>query len=55
MQSGENALRRVIQNEVPSTLCHSRESGIQSRGTWAQVWMPAFAGMTMTFLSHPPP
>jgi hypothetical protein len=21
-------------------------------GTYGQVWMPAFAGMTLTFLSH---
>jgi hypothetical protein len=26
----------------------------QSPGTRGQVWMPAFAGMTLTFLSHPP-
>src|SRR3984885_7484538 len=28
-----------------------RESRAPARG---QVWMPAFAGMTLTFLSHPP-
>ena len=25
----------------------------QGPGTRGQVWMPAFAGMTPTFLSHP--
>jgi hypothetical protein len=35
------------------TLCHSRVGGIQGPGTCGQVWMPAFAGMTLTFLSHP--
>src|ERR1700678_1254017 len=30
------------------------KAGIQSPGTRGQVWMPAFAGMTLTFLSHPP-
>ena len=36
------------------TFCHSRESAeIQSPGTCGQVWMPAFAGMTPTFLSCP--
>src|ERR1700677_2034114 len=29
------------------------KAGIQSPGTCSQVWMPAFAGMTLTFLSHP--
>ena len=27
---------------------------IQSPGTRGQVWMPAFAGMTLIFLSDPP-
>ena len=30
------------------------KAGIQSPRTRGQVWMPAFAGMTLTFLSHPP-
>src|ERR1700678_2043504 len=30
------------------------KAGIQGPGTRGQVWMPAFAGMTLTFLSHPP-
>jgi hypothetical protein len=54
MQSGENAVRRVVQNVVLRRCVIPAKAGIQSRGTWAQVWMPAFAGMTMTFLSHPP-
>jgi hypothetical protein len=29
-----------------------RKAGIQGRGTCGQVWMRAFAGMTLTFLSH---
>src|SRR6202042_2724742 len=29
------------------------KAGIQSPGTRRQVWVPAFAGMTLTFLSHP--
>jgi hypothetical protein len=46
--------RTSFQNEV-STLCHSRESGNpEPRHARGQVWMPAFAGMTLTFLSHPP-
>ena len=53
MQSGENAVRRVVQNEVLQRCVIPAKAGIQSRGTWA-LWMPAFADMTMTFLSHPP-
>ena len=30
-----------------------RKAGIQGPGTCGQVWMPAFADMTLTFLSHP--
>jgi hypothetical protein len=29
------------------------QAGIQGPGTRGQVWMPAFAGMTLTFPSHP--
>ena len=47
-------MTRVIQNES-STLRHSRVyAGIQSPDTYGQVWMPAFAGMTLTFLIQPP-
>ena len=35
-------------------MCHSCESGNPEPGTRGQVWMPAFAGMTPTFLSHSP-
>ena len=30
-----------------------RKREIQGPGTRGQVWMPAFAGMTLTFLSDP--
>jgi hypothetical protein len=45
---------RVIQNEVLQRCVIPAKAGIQSPGTRGQVWMPAFAGMTLTFLSHPP-
>jgi hypothetical protein len=30
------------------------KTGIQSPGTCGQVWMPAVAGMTLTYLTHLP-
>jgi hypothetical protein len=45
---------RVVQNEVLQRCVIPAKAGIQSPGTRGQVWMPAFAGMTLTFLSHPP-
>ena len=47
-------VRRVIQNEVPQRRVIPAKAGIQCPRTRGQVWMPAFAGMTLTFLSHPP-
>ena len=44
---------RVVQNEVLQRCVIPAKAGIQSPGTRGQVWMPAFAGMTLTFLSHP--
>jgi hypothetical protein len=45
---------RVVQNEVLQRCVIPARAGIQSAGTRGQVWMPASAGMTLTFLSHPP-
>jgi hypothetical protein len=45
---------RVVQNEVLQRCVIPAKAGIQNLGTRGQVWMPAFAGMTLTFLSHPP-
>ena len=45
--------RRVVQNEVLQCCVIPANAGIQSPGTCGQVWMPAFAGMTLTFLIHP--
>ena len=45
---------RVVQNEVLQRCVIPAKAGIQSHGTRGQFWMPAFAGMTLTFLSHPP-
>jgi hypothetical protein len=45
---------RVVQNEVLQRCVIPAKAGIQSPGTRGQVWMLAFAGMTLTFLSHPP-
>jgi hypothetical protein len=44
---------RVVQNEGLQRCVIPAKAGIQSPGTRGQVWMPAFAGMTLTFLSHP--
>src|SRR5271168_3613120 len=44
---------RVVQNEVLQRCVIPAKAGIQSPGTRGQLWMPAFAGMTLTFLSHP--
>ena len=40
---------RVVQNEVPQRCVIPAKAGIQSPGTRGQVWMPAYAGMTLTF------
>jgi hypothetical protein len=45
---------RVVQNEVLQHCVIPAKAGIQSPGTRGQVWMPAFAGMTLALLSHPP-
>jgi len=45
---------RVVQNEVLQRCVIPAKAGIQNPGTRGQVWMPAFAGMTLTFLSHSP-
>jgi hypothetical protein len=51
MQSGENAVRRVVQNEVLRRCVIPAKAGIQSP-VRSQVWMPACAGMTLAFLCH---
>ena len=45
---------RVVQNEVLQRCVIPAKAGIQSPSTRGQVWMPAFAGMTLTFLVIPP-
>ena len=45
---------RVVQNEGLQRCVIPAKAGIQSPGTRGQVWMPAFAGMTLALLSHPP-
>ena len=47
-------VRRVIQNQVSQRCVVPAKAGIQRPRTCGKVWMPAFAGMTLTFLSHPP-
>ena len=39
--------------ELTQQLLGIAQAGIQGPGTCGQVWMPAFAGMTLTFLSYP--
>ena len=46
--------RRLVQNEVLQRCVIPAKAGIQSPGTRGEVWMPAFAGMTLTFLTIRP-
>jgi hypothetical protein len=46
--AGADLVRRVIQKEVLQRCVIPAKAGIQSPGTRGQVWMPAFAGMTLT-------
>jgi hypothetical protein len=45
---------RVVQNEVLYTVVPA-QAGIQGRSMCGQVWMPAFAGMTLVSPRRPPP